>query len=175
MSGHLDSEHSWLFNNKGIMKVRCAGQLILLEVFEECMLQGYEGIQLNTDGATFEIEESQLETFKQIVETKEKKFNVKFEYAFYEKMIFAGVNDYMAMEEGVEGVKGKVKEKGLFVRNPELGNSTDFLIIPNLLHDYFVKGINPEEAIYTYKNIYLFCASQKVDKSYTIEWNGKLP
>lgn len=79
------------------------------------------------------------------------------------------MNSYLAITES-----GKIKEKGEFVRKPELGNSIDFLIIPNLLHDYFVLGLQPEDAIKNYTDIFLFCASKKVDKSYSVEWAGKI-
>lgn len=170
VSGHLDSEHSWLFNRPGIMKVRCGGQLVLLTLIEQCQINDITLVQVNTDGLTVRIHKDKIELFKSIVETCEKKFNVKFEYAEYKKMVFGSVNSYLAIE-----TNGKIKEKGSdFVRLPELGNSTDFLIIPHLLHDYFVKGIRPEQAIHNYDNIFLFCASQKVDKSFSVEWNGKM-
>jgi len=169
VSGHLDSEHSWLFNRPGIMKVRCGGQLVLLTLIEQCQINDITLVQANTDGLTVRIHKDKVELFKSIVEACEKKFNVKFEYAEYKKMVFSSVNSYLAIE-----TNGKIKEKGEFVRLPELGNSTDFLIIPHLLHDYFVLGIKPEVAIYNYTNIFLFCASQKVDKSYHVEWNNQI-
>lgn len=168
-SGHLDSEHSCLFNREGIMKVRCGGQLVLMTLIEDCMLNDVEIIQVNTDGMTVKIHKSKLDWFDSIVKQCEQRFNVKFEYQEFKKMVFSSVNDYLAIS-----TNGKVKEKGLFVRLPELGNSTDFLIIPHLLYDYFVKGEQPRDAIHKYRDIFLFCASQKVDKKFKVSWNGSI-
>lgn len=169
VSGHLDSEHSWLFYREGIMKVRCGGQLVLLTLIEQCQIHDIELVQANTDGLTVKIHKDKVDLFRSFVVDCEKKFNIKFEYAEYSKMVFSSVNSYLAVD-----TKGKIKEKGEFVRLPELGNSTDFLIIPHLLHDYFVKGIRPEQAIHNYNDIFLFCASQKVDKSFKVEWHGQI-
>ena len=39
-----------------------------------------------------------------------------------------------------------------------------------------LKVLKPEIAIHNYKDIFLYCASQKVDKSYYVEWNNqKIP
>ncbi len=166
-SGHLDSPESWLFNREGIMRVRCGGQLILLTMLEKIWQKNIEIIQVNTDGLTVQIKDEDLEWFYEMVKETEHLYNVKFEYAEYSKMVFYNVNAYLAVE-----TNGKVKEKGIFVRRPALGNSTDFLIIPNLLYDYFVKGLKPETNIADYTDIFLFCASQKVDKSYQVFWGN---
>ncbi len=49
VSGLLDMEHSWLYNPKGIMKVRCGGQLILLWIIERCVQNEIDVISANTD------------------------------------------------------------------------------------------------------------------------------
>lgn len=171
VSGHLDSEHSWLYNPEGIMKVRCGGQLILLVLIEQCLLAGYDVISCNTDGLEVIVPRDQLDDYINIVNQVGNKYNVMFEREYYKKIVYSHVNSYIAIKEN-----GEIKQKGEFITNPELGSSTDFLIIPNLLNDYFVKGIKPEDAIKEYKDIFLYCASQKVDKSYYVEWNNqKIP
>ena len=167
-SGLLDNEYSWLYYPEGIMKVRCGGQLILLELTDRLLENGFTPISLNTDGIEVRLKRSELDKYYQIISEIEKSHNLLFEHDTYSKIVYQNVNSYIAITES-----GKVKEKGMFVRKPELGNSTDFLIIPNMLYDYFVSGIPPEKSIYNYNDIYLFCASQKVDKTYTVEWNNK--
>lgn len=110
-----------------------------------------------------------MELYLQLVKEVEQQFNVQFEREKYSKIVYSSVNDYIAVLEN-----GNLKKKGMFVTEPELGNSVDFLIIPKLLEQYFIKGIRPETAIFNseYK-IYDFCANQKVDRSYTVEWNNK--
>jgi len=167
-SGHLDSEHSWLFYPEGIMKVRVGGQLIIMWVIEQCIINNITVLSCNTDGLEVEVSNEQEELYYDIIKRAESKFDLEFEHDEYTKIVFSSVNSYIAINK-----YGQVKEKGEFVRKPALGNSTDFLIVPNLLHDYFIKGIRPEQAIHNYKNIFLYCASQKVDKSYYVELDGK--
>lgn len=168
-SGHLDSEHSWLFYPEGIMKVRCGGQLILMWVIEQCVINNIKVLSCNTDGLEVEISDDQEQLYYDIISRSESKFNLEFEHDEYTKIVFSSVNSYIAINK-----YGQVKEKGEFVRKPTLGSSTNFLIIPNLLYDYFVKGIKPEIAIYNYTDIFLFCAAQKVDKSYQVVWDNKI-
>ena len=166
VSGLLDMEHSWLYNPEGIMKVRCGGQLILLTLMEKCILNDIDVISMNTDGLEIVIENSKIDLYLELVKQVELQFNVQFEREKYSKIVYSSVNDYIAVLEN-----GQLKKKGLFLTAPELGSSTDFLIVPKLLEQYFINDIKPEVAI---KNpdydIYQFCASQKVDKSYTVEW-----
>ena len=49
----------------------------------------------------------------------------------WNSFIYMNVNNYLA-----EG--SKIKQKGLFVEKPELGNSVDYLIIPKALKAYYI-------------------------------------
>lgn len=166
VSGLLDLEFSWLFNPEGIMKVRCGGQLQLLTLMEKCILNNFDVLSLNTDGLEVIIPNDSLDIYLRLVKEVEDKFNIQFESENYKSIIYSSVNDYIAILEN-----GQLKKKGMFVTQPDLGNSSDFLIIPKLLEKYFVKGIKPEDAIYGKYSIFDFCASQKVDRSFTVEWN----
>lgn len=172
VSGYLDMEYSWLYYPEGIMKVRCGGQLTLLTIVEECWLNDIIVIQANTDGLTVKIHKSKIDWFYDIVKKTEEKYQVKFEYERYSKMIFRSVNSYLAIPK-----IGKPKKKGEFVTNPELGNSVNFLVIPKCLELYFIKGIRPEEVfgdpIKYGLHIYDVCASFKVSRDYTVLWNGE--
>lgn len=97
----------------------------------------------------------------------EKEFDFVFEHDEYEFIYYQNVNSYIA-----KSITGKVKEKGEFVRNPDLGNSVDELIIAHALYKYFVEGISPEVYIPSEENPFLFCRSNKIDKKYQVFWNG---
>lgn len=151
------------------MKVRCGGQLILLTLMEKCILNDIDVISLNTDGLEVIVENTKMDLYLSLVKEVEHQFNVSFEREKYNKIVYSSVNDYIAVLEN-----GNLKKKGMFVTDPELGNSVNFLIIPKLLEQYFIHGIQPDQAITSSKyHIYDFCASQKVDKTFTVEWNGQ--
>lgn len=169
VSGHLDSEHSWLYNPEGIMKVRCGGQLVLLTVIEQCLIKDIQVLQANTDGITVRILRSKIPEFEQIVKQSEIDYNIEYEYAYYSKMIFSSVNSYLAIE-----TNGKVKQKGEFVTNPKLGSSVDMLVVPKALNAYFINGIQPEDFIRSKElTIFDFCISQKVSKEFEVFWQGE--
>lgn len=119
------------------------------------------------DGLSAKVHKSKTEWFKQVVTDCEKQFSVKFEYGYYKKMVLQHVNSYTALD-----TDDRLKQKGLFVEVPELGNNCDFLIIPKALKAYFIDNIPYKEFILNHKNIYDFCASKKVDKSYDVYWTS---
>ncbi len=133
---------------------------------EKCILSGFDVLSLNTDGLEVIVPNDSIDIYLRLVKEVEDKFNVQFEREKYKSIVYSSVNDYIATLEN-----GQLKKKGMFVTQPELGNSSDFLIIPKLLEQYFIKGISPEDAIHKEYSIFDFCASQKVDRSYTVEWN----
>lgn len=53
LSGHLDQEYSPLYNNIGAMKMRCMGQLVLLDITETILENDIEIIQINTKHLVF--------------------------------------------------------------------------------------------------------------------------
>lgn len=169
VSGHLDSEHSWLYNPEGIMKVRCGGQLILLALIEKCIIAGFDVISTNTDGLEIRLLKDNVNKYLQLVKEIEDKFNVSFEREIYSKIIYSSVNSYIAIKEN-----GDVKLKGEFVTNPELGSSVDMMVVPKALVAYFVKGIKPEEFLKSKElTIFDYCISQKTSKDYEVFWQGK--
>lgn len=163
-SGHLDSEHSWLYNGSGAMKMRFMGQLILTKLLEELTLHDFQVISLNTDGAESYIEKSRISEYYSVVESVGRQFDLEFEHDTYSKVVYSNVNSYIAITE-----KGEVKQKGsIFTVHPNLGDSCNSLIIPKTLEAYFKNGVNVEKFVKSETDIFLFCNSKKVDKSYTI-------
>lgn len=99
-----------------------------------------------------------------------KEFGFIWEDVVYKKMILKDVNNYIAIDE-----TDYVKRKGAaFVTEPKLGDSCNFLVIPKAVSEYFINKIPIKEYITNHDNIYDFCGSQKVDKSFKISWNGKM-
>lgn len=119
------------------------------------------------DGLSAKVPKDKIKFVESIIKEVGVKYNFTFEDTFYNKMIFQNVNSYLAIDE-----KNNIKRKGEFVTNPELGNSVDELIIAKSLNEYFINNIKPEEFITNHKNIFDFCISQKVHKSYKVWWTN---
>jgi hypothetical protein len=174
VSGLLDNTYSWLYYPEGAMKLRLMGQLILTKLIENVSLNGFEVVSANTDGIEVLVEHEKLDEYYKIVNEVETQFNVIFEHELYDRIFYWSVNDYLAVVEQPDEMlaldKLKIKQKGMMVTNPELGNSVDSLIIPKALNYYFIYGVPVEETIKNEKDIYLFCNAPKVDKKFTVWW-----
>ncbi len=152
------------------MIVRCGRQVILLSLMEKCIQNDIHVISLNTDGVEVKLKHNQLDLYNRLVKQVEQHFNVEFESEKYQKIIYQNVNSYLAVLEN-----GQLKKKGAtFLTNPDLGSSVDFLVIPKILELHFTKNLSPEEILEDSEKygltIFDFCASQKADRSYTVEW-----
>jgi hypothetical protein len=164
-SGLIDNKHGWLYYPEGAMKLRLIGQLILTVTIERLVIANFKVLSVNTDGLEVIVPREREEEYYEIVDQVGKEFDLIFEHEQYKKIIYQNVNSYVA-----ETKEGKVKQKGLFVEQPILTNSVDFLIIPKALNAYYIRGENVENFVKNHKNIYDFCCSKKVDKSYNVTW-----
>jgi len=167
-SGMLDNQYSWLYYPEGAMKLRLIGQLILTKLVEKCIVAGYKVVSCNTDGIELLLNKKEEGQYLILAAEVEKQFNILFEHEHYRKIVYSSVNDYIAITE-----KGKIKQKGLFVTEPVLSNSTDFLVIPKALEAYYINNVEPGTFIRNHTNIFDFCAAKKVDRSFIVMWNAQ--
>lgn len=165
-SGMIDNTYSWLYYPEGAAKLRFMGQLMLTYLIEKLVLADFQVISCNTDGVETIVPKNKYAEYSNIISDVGKEFNLDFEDEFYKKIIYKNVNNYLAKTES------KLKQKGLFVEKPELGNSVDYLIIPKALKAYYIDNIPVKQFVESHTNILDFCCSQKVDKSYHIEWTS---
>lgn len=171
-SGLLDNEHMWFYSPEYVNALRITGQLQLLRTLEKLTLNDFQVISTNTDGLEIFVEKDREDLYLETMKEIEKEFNFIWEHNKYEFIYYQNINSYIA-----KTFDGKVKSKGEFVTNPELSNSTDFLVIPKCLELYFIKGIRPEQILKDPKkfnlHIYDFCASKKINKDYIVWHNEK--
>jgi hypothetical protein len=168
-SGLIDNEHSWLYYPEGAMKLRLMGQLVLTVVIDRLVTKGFQVISANTDGIECIIPKKDEQEYYKIVDEVGTMFNLIFEHEKYKQIIYQNVNSYICE---TYNIKKPLKQKGLFVEKPELSSSTDFLIIPKALKAYFIDGIDVEQFVRNHTDIYDFCCSKKVDKSYHVTWTS---
>lgn len=172
-SGLIDMEHSWLYYPEGAMRLRLIGQLILTKCIEVCIINNWQVISANTDGIEVIVPKYQLKQYQDILDITCRKFKLDLEHEYYNKIVYKNVNNYIA-----ETRDGKLKQKGFFVYNPVLGNSVDELVISKALEAFYIKNISPKEFISNpdkYNlHIYDYCKSNKIDKSFTVYWNGEI-
>ena len=167
--GMLGNKFSGIQNIKDQLSITVNGQLILQMLTEKIMETGASVVYQNTDGITVLCKKTQEYEIKQICKSITDIFpKIIWEYEYFKKMIIKDVNNFLNIT-----TDGKIKRKGLFVYNKQLGDSVDFLIIPKALSAYFVEGIKPEEFVKNHNDIHDFCSSKKVAKKFEVWWGNK--
>jgi hypothetical protein len=172
-SGLLDMGHSWLYYPEGAMRLRLIGQLILTKCIEQCIINNWQVVSANTDGIEVLVPTHMLKQYKDILDMTCNKFNLDLEHEYYEKIIYKNVNNYIALTN-----EKKLKQKGLFVYNPVLGNSVDEVVIAKALEAYYINSIEPKEFISNPEkynlHIYDYCKSNKIGKDFKVYWNNEV-
>lgn len=167
--GMLKMEYSPLFYPVGNRVITINGQLYLLMIAEQCLLEGFKVDELNTDGINVILPENKLQTYIDIIDYYSKLLNLNFERERYLYLVRNGVNSYFAKKDN-----GEFKRKGIYVI-PDFKSyhSNNSLVIPNSIIEFYDKGINPKDYICNQTNIFDFCMSQKVDRKFDVFWNNE--
>ena len=175
LSGLLDQSVSWLYYPEGALRMRLIGQLILTKIAETCIINNWQVISLNTDGCTSIIPKNDFDKYKKILKSVEEQFALELEHEKYNFIYYSHVNAYIAQTES-----GKIKRKGFYQLRDELdlGDSTNELIIPQALNNYFIDKIPIEETIKNPEKynctIFDYCKSNKISKKdYEVVYNNE--
>ena len=183
--GLFGYDNFFLFDLMCTYQVTVNNQLLLLKLIEMLSSCGYSIISANTDGLLLYIKEEELEPVRAICKQWEELTGFKLEEAFYDLYVRRDVNNYCARK-----TNGEVKIKGAFIPSgaeikpyykydltrTEEGNYLPIggilkgfnkPIIAIALQHYYLDGIDPADTICNHRDIYDFCASQKVGKQFT--------
>jgi hypothetical protein len=166
--GNLINRYSWLYDPKAAMSVTINGQLFISMLSERLTDAKFRVISLNTDGITALVEKGRVDEYKALCRKWEEETGLNLEYNEYEKLVRKDVNNYIAIYKG-----GGYKLKGFFDYNIELGKGYRHPIVPYALVKYYVDGTPVLETIHNEKDISKFCMTQRADRKFTMEWNGK--
>lgn len=168
--GNLANEYTPMLDLKAFLKITINGQLSLLMLCEKLMEIGVVIDMCNTDGVTIMYPKELHEQVEAICDWWQNLMRMELETVIYHRVMRMNINNYLAEYED-EGVL-KYKEKGMFLTDPAIDMSRDMLVIAKALKEYFVHGTPLETTIMATTDIYDFCASMKVDKSYRCFWKG---
>lgn len=166
--GLFNNDYSWLKDMLPVLQITLNGQLLLCKLSELCQENGINVISLNTDSITALMTQDKKDIYFNILREIENIFRVEFEHTYYKKLVFQNINNYGGLQ-----INGKIKQKSLFVEEPSIDQSHDFLIIPKALNNYFFRGIAVKDTLEQEKNIYLFTATPRAGKQYSVHYRGK--
>lgn len=176
VTGNMQSEYSWLYDPKSVMKIRMNGQLFLLKLSEMLInTTNCKIINYNTDGIFILIKRNMLDKLKEIIKSFEEFSLLNMEIEEFETMYQFAINDYIAVKEGYSKTKNPdlIKKKGMFIDTPILGKGLRPLIIPKAICEYFVNKTPIETTLYNSDDIRDFCTYQKVDKKFHVMYENK--
>lgn len=176
ISGMLQSEYSWCYDPKTVLKLRLNCQLMLLMLTERLMSIGCKIGQLNTDGIMYVAPRNRLDEVMEMCKEWERITKFELEHEYFEVFYQYAVNDYIGVYKGYSETHDPklIKTKGLFIREPILGKGMAPQIIAEALVEYFVKGIPVDKTLKSCTDIRKFLTFQKVKKEFSVEYAGKL-
>ena len=175
LSGNLQSEFSWCYSPKTVMRIRINGQLLLLMLAEKLISIGCRIIQANTDGLFVLRKKKDEQKFKDVCKWWENLTKLELEEDRFERFYQFAINDYLGVLEGYKDSKNPklLKKKGLFIDSVTLGKGMQPMIIPKAINANLADNIPVEETIRNCKDINEFITYQKVDKKFTVQYMDK--
>ena len=175
LSGNLQSEFSWCYSPKTVMRIRINGQLLLLMLAEKLISIGCQIIQANTDGLFVLRKKKDEQKFKDACKWWENLTKLELEEDRFERFYQFAINDYLGILEGYKDSKNPklLKKKGLFIDSVTLGKGMQPMIIPKAINANLADNIPVEETIRNCKDINEFITYQKVDKKFTVQYMDK--
>lgn len=175
LSGNLQSEFSWCYSPKTVMRIRINGQLLLLMLAEKLISIGCQIIQANTDGLFVLRKKKDKQKFKDVCKWWENLTRLELEEDRFERFYQFAINDYLGVIEGYKDSKNPklLKKKGLFIDSVTLGKGMQPMIIPKAINANLADNIPVEETIRNCKDINEFITYQKVDKKFAVQYMNK--
>ena len=169
VSGKMQDETSWLYSPFTVMQVRINGQLLLLMLAERLLKLGCKLYQINTDGILYKLKKAKYKELQQILKEWEELTMLTLETEEFTQFYQLAINDYFGVEPN-----NKVKKKGFFLTDIELGRGLTPKIIPEAIINYFVNNIPIEDTIKSCRDIRKFLQAEKTGKQWTVEYNDQI-
>ncbi len=169
VSGKMQDETSWLYSPFTVMQVRINGQLLLLMLAERLLKLGCKLYQINTDGILYKLKKAKYKELQQVLKEWEELTMLTLETEEFTQFYQLAINDYFGVEPN-----NKVKKKGFFLTDIELGRGLTPKIIPEAIINYFVNNIPIEDTIKSCRDIRKFLQAEKTGKQWTVEYNDQI-
>ena len=170
--GKSNSEHSPFYDPQYTMSITINGQLLLCMLAERIVdeLSDVTLLQMNTDGLTVRIHNSQLTKLQEIKERWCKFTKLQLEEAEYDMMVIRDVNNYSARFKGTNNIKrkGAAFMYKVSITELELHKNHSMLVVPMAVEKYFYENILPEEFIPKHTEIYDFFKRVKLPKKFQV-------
>lgn len=162
--GKLGSETFWLEDAKAMLSVTVSGQLYLLMLIEDLVLNGIVVISANTDGVVCKIPREKEDAYFDVCNKWQTRTGFELEYTDYTLYVRSDVNNYVTKKND-----GKTKEKGRYIREIDLKKGYKHPIVARAMYEFLVNGKPVKETIESCRDIMDFCISQKTGEDFVLE------
>jgi DNA polymerase elongation subunit (family B) len=158
--GAMKDKYNGLYDPLQANNVCIGGMTLLLDLIEK-LEPHCQVIQSNTDGVLVKLsKEEDYELIDDICYEWEQRTRMELEFESFVKVIQKDVNNYILVDD-----EGKYKSKGAYVKKlNSLDN--DLPIVNEAVVNYFIKGIDPEETIFSCKELIKFQKIVKISGKY---------
>ena len=194
--GLSNDANSFLYDPEFTMRITINGQLSLTMLYEMICeeIPNCVPIMQNTDGLETLIPREYEAKYMEICERWEKMTQLNLEHDKYQKIVFADVNNYIAVYDWKELNPADWKEKqkkspddlykivnGKFLHASAkckgrfeysglaLHKNKSKLIVPKAIYQYFIHGVLPEEYLAKNRNILDYCIGTKAKGNWQLE------
>jgi len=194
--GLSNDANSFLYDPEFTMRITINGQLSLTMLYEMICEEIPDCIPImqNTDGLETMIPRKYEDKYMEICKRWEDMTQLNLEHDKYQKIVFADVNNYIAVYDWKEMdpadwkalkkkrpddlykiLNGKflhasAKCKGRFEYSGlALHKNKSKLIVPKAIYQYFIKGVLPEEYLAENRNILDYCIGTKAKGNWKLE------
>jgi len=194
--GLSNDAHSFLYDPEFTMRITVNGQLSLTMLYEMICeeIPNCTPIMQNTDGLETIIPREYEDKYYEICERWEKITQLNLEHDKYQKIIFADVNNYIAVYDwkeldyptwkelkqtnpddlfkatGGKFLHASAKCKGRFeFKGLALHKNKSKLIVPKAIYSYFIHGTLPDEFLRKNRNILDYCIGTKAKGDWKLE------
>jgi hypothetical protein len=171
--GNMNNQYSWAYDLQAMASTTINGQLMLSMLCEKFLLQGFDLIDVNTDGVFIRYPRTKQAEYEAILKWWMETSRINLEETEFSRIYFLTTADYFGETIDPKTGKASFKDKGLFIEDVRLGKGMEFPILARAVKKYFIENIPIEETINKCVNILDFCSYKKLKRDFTCYWRGE--
>jgi len=158
--GKSNDVYSIFYDPQFTMKITISGQLMLSLLAERLYYQGFQIIQVNTDGITIQMRRDEKPVVDAICKQWEQDTRLSLEFVEYQRMFIRDVNNYIAQK-----TDGSVKRKGAYQYEIEWHQNASALVVPKVAEQVLIYDKPIRETVMNWPDKMDFMLRVKVPRS----------
>jgi hypothetical protein len=162
--GKSNDKFSIFYDPLFTMKITLGGQMMISLLADRLIDQGFQIIQVNTDGITVRMQRTDMTKLGTLTTQWEQETKLSLEYAEYKMMAIRDVNNYLAQK-----TDGTVKRKGAYEYDIEWHQNGSALVVPKVAEKVLLEGAFIRDTVMGWTDKFDFFKRVKVPRSSYLE------